>query len=81
MSARRRPTDELRKRFNAGIELVKDGVDPYLALELVLWPSKAVEQASAGELPPGWNWTSEGERKNELHQRQRDAYWAKKKAK
>lgn len=69
---------ETLMRYDAGIELVLDGVDPWLVLESVLWPSEALARASAGELPPGWSWTAEGERLNALHERQRERYAAAK---
>jgi hypothetical protein len=78
MSDKHRPPKDLRRRYNAGIQLVKDGMDPYLVLERVLWPSEAVEQASLGELPMGWYWTPDGQRENDKLGRQRARYWERK---
>lgn len=80
MSNKRRPSKELRRRYNAGIQLVKDGLDPYLVMEHVLWPSEALEQASRGELPHGWQMTPEGEKHNRRLERQRELYWQAKRA-
>lgn len=78
MSLKAAPSKEFRARWNAGIDLIQDGEDPWLVLERVCWPSEDIEKASAGELPPGWFWTTEGKREKDKLERQRARYWERK---
>ena len=52
---------DIRKRYMAGIEAVEQGADPYEMFWLVLFPSKAVRDASQGKLPQGYRERSEEE--------------------
>ena len=68
--ARLVPSKEMRRRYKACLELVYDGVDPWVALELLVFGSPAIEKAERGELPDAWRMLSE----EELDGKRREAY-------
>ncbi len=61
----------LKKRYTAGIKAVEEGADPALTLSYVLWPTLAVHRASRGELPQGWHYLTEAERRRYNNERNR----------
>jgi hypothetical protein len=78
MPNKRIPSKAMRARYNAALSAVHDGVNPYEAFWLMLHPTEAMLCAERGDLPDGWRWEPEAAKHTALLQRQRDAYWAKK---
>jgi len=80
MPNKRRPSKEMRARYNAALDAVHDGADPYEAFWLVLHPTEDMLCAERGELPDGWRWEPDADDYFGRLERQRENYWAKKEA-
>jgi hypothetical protein len=76
------PSRRFRRRYDATLQLVRDGVDPWLAFWYLMNPSEDMLLAETGELPEGWRWLTEEELREERaayhRRRQRSRYQQRK---